>query len=174
MIVISIVIVIVLIIYFLLKKRTYAPPEIIKNRYSFTEMHDGMLRDSHRMDTYNSILTNNPSLIKGKCVLDVGCGTGVLGAFAKKGGASKVVGVDMNDVPKYPGTDGIEFILGKPIQEATLPKEKFDVVVSEWMGMFLYEELLCRYVSIRERSLFKTRWCFITGYGNYLCIRIQR
>jgi protein arginine N-methyltransferase 1 len=141
MIVISIVIVIVLIIYFLLKKRTYAPPEIIKNRYSSTEMHDGMLRDSHRMDTYNSILTNNPSLIKGKCVLDVGCGTGVLGAFAKKGGASKVVGVDMNDVPKYPGTDGIEFIIGKPIQEATLPKEKFDVVVSEWMGMFLYEEL---------------------------------
>jgi SAM-dependent methyltransferase len=141
MIVISIVVVIVLLIYFLLKKRTYAPPKIIKDRYSLPEMHEGMLQDSHRMDTYNSVLTNNPSLIKGKRVLDVGCGTGVLGAFAKKGGASKVVGVDMNNVPKYTGTNDIEFILGKPIQEATLPKEKFDVVVSEWMGMFLYEEL---------------------------------
>ena len=141
MIVICIVILILILFYVLLKKPVYVPLKIIKDRYSFTEMHEGMLRDSHRMDTYNSVLTNNPSLIKGKRVLDVGCGTGVLGAFAKKGGASKVVGVDMNNVPKYTGTNDIEFILGKPIQEATLPKEKFDVVVSEWMGMFLYEEL---------------------------------
>lgn len=141
MIVICIVILILILFYVLLKKPVYVPLKFIKDRYSFTEMHEGMLRDSHRMDTYNSVLTNNPSLIKGKRVLDVGCGTGVLGAFAKKGGASKVVGVDMNNVPKYTGTDDIEFILGKPIQEATLPKEKFDAVVSEWMGMFLYEEL---------------------------------
>ena len=141
MIVICIVILILILFYVLLKKPVYVPLKFIKDRYSFTEMHEGMLRDSHRMDTYNSVLTNNPSLIKGKRVLDVGCGTGVLGAFAKKGGASKVVGVDMNNVPKYTGTNDIEFILGKPIQEATLPKEKFDVVVSEWMGMFLYEEL---------------------------------
>lgn len=31
-----------------------------------------------RMDAYRQAILNNPSLIKGATVLDVGCGTGIL------------------------------------------------------------------------------------------------
>lgn len=57
-----------------------------------------MLKDSVRTDSYRNAIINNPHLFKGKTVLDVGCGTGILCMFAAKAGAKKVVGVDMSNI----------------------------------------------------------------------------
>jgi protein arginine N-methyltransferase 3 len=47
--------------------------------YSNTIIHETMLRDTVRTSAYESaILSNSDSLFKGKTVLDIGCGTGVL------------------------------------------------------------------------------------------------
>lgn len=110
----------------------------IKSRFSTPEIHKCLLNDIPRMKTYYDALVNTDN-VKDKSVLDVGCGSGVLGSFAVKAGARRVIGVDVVDVKKVPGVNSIEFKIGTPIQQLKLD-EKFDVIVSEWMGWMLYEE----------------------------------
>ena len=45
-----------------------------------------MLKDSVRTRTYMNAIMRNTFLFKGKIVLDVGCGTGILSLFAAKVG----------------------------------------------------------------------------------------
>ena len=57
-----------------------------------------MLRDHPRTSTYADALVANSSYLKGKVVLDVGCGTGILCMLAVRAGAKKVIGVDMSSI----------------------------------------------------------------------------
>ena len=52
-----------------------------------------MLKDEVRTLTYRNSIYHNKHLFKGKVVLDVGSGTGILSMFAAKAGAAKVIGV---------------------------------------------------------------------------------
>ena len=52
-----------------------------------------MLKDEVRTLTYRNSMYHNKHLFKGKIVLDVGCGTGILCMFAARAGAKKVIGV---------------------------------------------------------------------------------
>ena len=66
--------------------------------YAHFGIHEQMLKDTVRTKTYRNSIWHNKHLFKGKTVLDVGCGTGILAMFAAKAGAAKVIGVDMSGI----------------------------------------------------------------------------
>ena len=104
---------------------------------------------------------HNKHLFKGKTVLDVGCGTGILSMFAAKAGAAKVIGVDMSSIVDYAKkivadnnlSDIVTIIRGK-VEEIELPVPKVDIIISEWMGYCLfYESMLDTVLYARDKWL---------------------
>ncbi|THG98393.1 hypothetical protein EW026_g3779 [Hermanssonia centrifuga] len=129
--------------------------------YAHFGIHEEMLKDSVRTGSYRNAIINNPHLFKGKTVLDVGCGTGILSMFAAKAGAKHVVGIDMSNIIDQATKiieangfkDTITLVKGK-LEEATLPITEFDIIVSEWMGYFLlYESMLDTVLLARDKYL---------------------
>ncbi|KAI0243986.1 hypothetical protein L0F63_004431 [Massospora cicadina] len=129
--------------------------------YAQIDIHEQMLKDTARTEAYRNFIELNSELFKGKVVLDVGCGTGILSMFAARAGAERVFAVDNSDIlykaeqnAKDNGLDHqINFIKGK-VEEVELPVEKVDVVISEWMGYFLlFEAMLDSVLVAKERFL---------------------
>ncbi|QQP37187.1 Uncharacterized protein FKW44_017384 [Caligus rogercresseyi] len=115
--------------------------------YAHFGIHEEMLKDEIRTLTYRSSMWHNKHLFKDKIVLDVGCGTGILSMFAAKAGAKHVYGVDMSGIVEHAKqivstnklAEKITIIRGK-VEEITLPVDKVDIIISEWMGYCLFYE----------------------------------
>ncbi|XP_058519235.1 protein arginine N-methyltransferase 3 isoform X3 [Ochotona princeps] len=131
--------------------------------YGHYGIHEEMLKDKVRTESYRDFIYQNAHIFKDKVVLDVGCGTGILSMFAAKAGAKKVLGVDQSEI-LYQAMDIIRLnkledtvtlIKGK-IEEVRLPVEKVDVIISEWMGYFLlFESMLDSVLFAKNKYLAK-------------------
>lgn len=107
-------------------------------------------------------------MFKDKIVLDIGSGTGVLSIFAgklwhnlAKSGAKHVYGIEKaniyvhsrNIIEENGLTDKITIINGL-CEEITLPVDKVDIIISEWMGYFLlYESMFDSVLYAKEKWL---------------------
>lgn len=94
--------------------------------------------------------------LKNKQVLDMGCGTGVLAILAKKLGATKIIGIDIDDWSIENSVEnasinncvGIEFKKG---DAALLPKtETFDVVIANINKNVLKQDLPVYYTCLKK------------------------
>lgn len=83
-----------------------------------------MLKDTVRTRSYMNAILNNRHLFKGKTVLDVGCGTGILCLFAAKAGAARVIGIECSSIAEQArqivrdnGFEGVVTIVHGKVEE---------------------------------------------------------
>ena len=102
-------------------------------------------------------------LINGKRILDMGCGTGVLGIYACKKGASRVLGVDIDqwayenalENVKRNGADCMDVRLG---DVGVLYREKFHMILAN-----ITRNTLVRDISVYTAHLFEKGLLLVSG-----------
>ena len=100
------------------------------------------------MDAYRNAILNNTESFRGKTVLDVGTGSGVLAIWAGMAGARKVYAVEATSMAQHArrlvqqnGMQDVVVVLEGYMEKIELP-EKVDVILSEWMGYYLLREAM--------------------------------
>lgn len=144
--------------------------------YNFLEIHRTMILDKVRTNSYYEFINKNKNVFKGKTVLDVGCGSGILSLFCADF-CETVVGVDnaknvleeaekiitrngatnvflfqgkLEDHTIYRSEEGKIYYLSNSINIEDFEKSngvklellQFDIIISEWMGYFLFYECM--------------------------------
>ncbi|XP_030522723.1 probable protein arginine N-methyltransferase 6 isoform X2 [Rhodamnia argentea] len=128
--------------------------------YAHLGIHEEMIKDRVRTDTYRAAIMRHQSSIAGKVVVDVGCGTGILSIFCAQAGAKRVYAVDAsdiavqaNEVVKANNLSDTVIVLHGRVEDVEIDEE-VDVIISEWMGyMLLYESMLGSVITARDRWL---------------------
>ncbi|CAA2963424.1 probable arginine N-methyltransferase 6 [Olea europaea subsp. europaea] len=130
------------------------------NSYAHLGIHEEMIKDRARTESYRNAIFQHQDRIAGKVVVDVGCGTGILSIFCAQAGAKRVYAVDAsniavqaNEVVKANNLSDRVIVLHGRVEDVEIDDE-VDVIVSEWMGyMLLYESMLGSVITARERWL---------------------
>lgn len=146
------------------------------NSYAHFGIHEEMLKDDVRTRSYMRAIVNNRHLFEGKTVMDVGCGTGVLSIFAAKAGARKVYAVECSKIVdqaklivRANGFADVIEIKECKVEDMDLP-EQVDIIISEWMGYFLfYESMLDTVLFARDKWLKRNGLMFPDKATLYLC-----
>mmetsp|Transcript_12149 Transcript_12149/g.50385 ORF Transcript_12149/g.50385 Transcript_12149/m.50385 type:complete len:355 (-) Transcript_12149:410-1474(-) len=146
------------------------------NSYAHFGIHEEMLRDEVRTESYMRAILDNAACFSGKAVLDVGCGTGILSMFAARAGARAVYAVDCSkivdqarEIVRKNGMENVVTVIEGKMEEIELP-EKVDIIISEWMGYFLfYESMLDTVIYARDRFLKPGGLLFPNETKLYIC-----
>ncbi|KAA3677138.1 type I protein arginine methyltransferase [Paragonimus westermani] len=125
--------------------------------YSYLSQQQNMMQDYVRTSTYQRAILANAVDFRGKVVLDVGAGSGILSFFAIQAGATRVYAVEASNMAVHCNTlvqanklAGRIVVISGKIEEVTLP-EPVDIIISEPMGYMLYNErMLETYVHARK------------------------
>ncbi|XP_013403420.1 protein arginine N-methyltransferase 3 isoform X2 [Lingula anatina] len=129
--------------------------------YGHFSIHEEMLKDKVRTESYRDCMYKNTDLFKGKVVLDIGCGTGILSMFAAKAGARRVIGIDQSDIicqaidiVRENGMEDVITLIKGKVEDVDIPEKEVDIIISEWMGYFLlFESMLDTVLYARDKWL---------------------
>ncbi|XP_060528839.1 protein arginine N-methyltransferase 6 isoform X2 [Cylas formicarius] len=131
--------------------------------YEDLEIHQLMLRDQARNQSYQKAIFDNKQTFCGKIVIDVGAGTGILSVFCAQAGAQKVYAVEASDTYKIAqvvvqqnNVSNIVEVVHKKMEDINFSDipENVDIIVSEWMGFYLlHESMLDSVIFARDHFL---------------------
>eukprot|EP00667_Euglena_gracilis_P008784 EG_transcript_8908 len=134
--------------------------------YANIGIHEAMLRDTVRTEGYYNAIMHHKKRFEGKVVVDVGCGTSILSIFCAWAGAKHVYAIEASRMSEHARNvvaenglqDTITIVQGK-VEEVDLVDRDgcpvvADIIISEWMGYFLYYESMFESVLLaRDRWL---------------------
>ena len=121
----------------------------------------------HHQTTFmmcRALLENEPE-IKGKTVMDMGCGTAILAILAAKMGAGKVYGIDIDAVASISAYDNARANkVGKKVETwcgdaSLLQMNSYDVLLAN-----INRNILLQDMSTYSRSLKKNGLLFVSGF----------
>ncbi|KAJ0963951.1 hypothetical protein J5N97_029073 [Dioscorea zingiberensis] len=129
-------------------------------RYSHARIHEQMIKDRVRTETYREAISRYRDFIAGKVVMDVGTGTGILAIFCARVGAKKVyaveasgIAVQAKEIVRANNLAEKIIVLQQRVEDVEIG-EKVDVIISEWMGyMLVYESMLSSVIFARDKWL---------------------
>jgi len=124
--------------------------------------HEPYLADKVLINAYRQAITGNAALMKGKVVLDLGCGPAHLAIMCAQAGAKRVYAVEASEgaaamaqrVVSAAGLSGIITVLQGDVEQLQLG-EQVDVIVSDWMGPMLLGGGMLRSVALAKQRLLK-------------------
>jgi len=128
--------------------------------YDDLEIHKLMLEDAPRTTAYQQAIEKAD--IRGKVVLDVGAGSGILSLFCLRAGARRVYAVEacpgmarpLQEVITTNGGGDVVKVIASRVEDIPSLPEPVDVIVSEWMGFYLlHESMLDSVLVARDRFL---------------------
>jgi protein arginine N-methyltransferase 1 len=114
------------------------------------------------MGALRAAIGANAGLIKGKVVLDVGCGLGLLSLWAAAAGAAHVYAIDPSPaadtarrVVEAAGLASRITVIRGRAEDVALPVRSVDVILSDWVGrrLLLADSLAPAVVAARDRFL---------------------
>lgn len=152
-----------------------APEEIASATSAFASVavHHYMLRDTVRVMAYKTAIAAS---VKGKRVIDLGCGTGILSLFAAKAGAAHVTAIEESSIAAVAEE---MFRDNKADQVITLYKsnskdvniaERADILIHEIIGMDPLDENILIYIADAKKRFLKSGGRLIPGRMEICCI----
>uniref|UniRef100_S4RW71 Protein arginine N-methyltransferase 2 n=1 Tax=Petromyzon marinus TaxID=7757 RepID=S4RW71_PETMA len=131
------------------------------NSYSKLKLQQEMLADRVRTETYGAVMKRSRAWLRGKAVLDVGCGSGIISMLcAKHAQPSRVYAVEASELARLTEQvvrcngmkDTVRVLQGR-VEDVELPGS-VDCLVSEWMGTcLLFEFMIESVLQARDRWL---------------------
>lgn len=144
--------------------------------YSMIKNQQNMLEDYTRTGGYYNAIMKNAADFKGKVVMDVGAGSGILSIFAAQAGAKKVYAVEASNMAHFTkklvdgnGLSDVIEVLHKRLEDVEL-EEKVDIIISEPIGVLLvHERMIETYVKARDLFLKKGGLMFPGTSNIFVC-----
>lgn len=139
--------------------------------------HHFMLQDSLRVMAYRNAIFAN---VRGRSVVEIGCGTGILSIFAAQAGARKVVAIEEGEVAELAKqmikANGLENIIDVVVgnsRDVEL-EEPADVIVHEIIGNEAFGERMLPVLEDARQRFFKDgSGLFLPGKIDICCAAVE-